>query len=234
MTSGVLCLQRILINGLGRKDDVISLLSSIPQMNVVVAKADYAALQKILDDFAKGYHEANQEAVKELGRGGWEGTWNNLTRICSQELLQTNSDPFAVRQKLEAVVDAYRRAICNPVQLFASMYVQDTISQHIAALERWCDENKLEPITDDIPDTRLSPIWQVMRCNARFFRGWTPGCNSFNTLRLPWNLYSNPHSSTDMVMPVPTWCAQSRQTTLFCSIAETARIMETSPPQGCT
>ena len=61
--------------------------------------------------------------------------WTNVVRQSAQDLMRSDADAFAVRRRLEALVDRYRRLICDPVKLFSSsLRVQEVVAQHTARL----------------------------------------------------------------------------------------------------
>ena len=150
------------------------------QMNAF--SAEYVALQKLVQEFQVAYHDANEQAVAQLGPAGWDVAWDTVVKACADSLVGPTPDVFAVRRRLECLADLYRRSICNPLQLFASMYVQDTVSHHMALLEQWCDENKVEGTAATNP-TAPSPLWNIMLCHepsASSDSGLTRDCHQPN------------------------------------------------------
>ena len=208
--------------GFGRNEDAIF---CIPQMSTAV-QCDYRGLKSILDGLHNAYHGATRNAVAVMGQIGWDRMWDSVVKTSADQLVSGSADAFEVRQKLEALVEAYRRTTSNPLQLCASLEVQDAVAAHVTALEQWCSTNA---ISNGDATTKKSPVaWEIMRTNATCFYGWFPGADSFNCTRLPWNLYADPHSSS--ATPIVVLCHRSRLTTIFCALAETLRLMDVTPP----
>lgn len=109
------------------------------------------------------------------------------------------------------------------MQLFSSLYVQDTICRHVVALEQWCDAH---PAPQRAAHPVLSPAWITMRNNPLLFRNWCPGTTPQALIRLPWNLYNNPVRAGKQG---PS-CTRSRLQLFYFALAETRRLMGTMPP----
>jgi hypothetical protein len=183
---------------------------------------DVASLEGILQEFRSEYHIANNRAVADFFGTGWDGVWNAVTRACAADLMDPKGDPFVVRRRLERLADVYRRSVCDPVRLFASLVVQDTVSQHMATLERWCEEHPLTTVCQGgVEQSAPSKSWRIMCENELIFTGWSASMTVYDT-RLPCNLYANPHHGADRV---ESFCLRSRQLLLSCALAEAKRLI---------
>jgi hypothetical protein len=175
---------------------------------------------------------------------GWAGMWDLFVRRASDDLAQPGADSFAVRRRLERMADFYRRAVCDPVHLFASLNVQEAVVSGCATLERWVEENpsssREAPVLDD-----LSAHWHTVLSNAAAFADWPVArCPEQHDARYQWrppcNLYANPHAGCS-ILDIEYGCTRSRKLLLtgaaidpmtapppLAAIGETTRFLEGS------
>ena len=200
-------------------------------------------LQELVTQFREEYARANDHVVLTES-AGWAGLWDVVVRHCSDDLTRPGADPFAVRRRLERMADLYRRAMCDPVRLFASLDVQEAVVSGCATLERWVEENtpapKEAPAIDD-----LSEHWHLVLSNVAAFVDWPVArCPEQHDARYQWrppcNLYANPHAGCSP-LDIEYGCTRSRRLLLagsaieamaapplLASIGETARFLASS------
>ena len=184
-----------------------------------------AELPSMLSEFREAYHVANYRAAQELSRSGWDLIWDTTIKSAARDLMLPNADAFLVRRRLEELANLYRRCMCDPVRLFASMEVQDALTQHLTALEAWHEEH---PIAREARPNVPSTAWLVMLENQDVFCDWVPGQEGLET-RLPWNLYANPHAGMETV---DVMCPRARRLLMNCALVETKRLLEgTTDPE---
>ena len=177
-------------------------------------------LDGMLREVCEEDHIANIQAGRELLQSGWEDVWNIVLKRSASELMDPNCDTFTVRRRIEHLADVYRRSICDPVHLFASLTVQETVSQHVAALDRYCEEN---PVSLSHSSTASEPslAWMIMLHHETIFTDSAPGI-TLPTTQLPFNLYASPHHGAESHEYL---CPSSRRTLLYCALSETYRLL---------
>ena len=193
--------------------------------------------------FQSQYAEANRLAVETEGEG-WDRVWNVVVRRAAEDLQQPDADVFLVRRRLERVADLYRRAICDPVRLFASLRVQQAVVSGCTNLEQWCDENIPVNPSDQTHDP-ISAGWHTVLSYPNVFSGWpVEACDAQHESTFQWrptcNLYCNPHAGCDP-LDVEFGDDQSRMLLLtrsvhphadlhsYAAVGETFRMLEDAP-----
>ena len=176
-------------------------------------------MAELVSDLRDAYHVATYHAARDLSRSGWDLMWDTTIKSAARDLMRPNADAFAVRRRLEELANLYRRCMCDPIRLFASMEVQEALTQHLTALEAWQEEH---PIAREPRPNVPSTAWLVMLENQDVFCDWVLSKDGLET-RLPWNLYANPHAGMDTV---DVMCPRARRLLLNCALVETKRLLQ--------
>lgn len=125
----------------------------------------------------------------------WDFLWDVVMRQTAQDLLVPDADRFKILRRLEEWAQKYRRALCDPIKLFASLQTQDVVARHVAGLELHCMKKESPDVATMSPCDH-SPHWLVMLTNAPLFFGW-PIRATRDRMISDWrpasNLYYNPH-----------------------------------------
>ena len=183
------------------------------------------------------FHRECDALVQSDHAMAWDAIWVSAQRAAAAQLQNdpTEEGRFATMRSLENLAAAYRRHICDPVQmLMASVPLQSRVGAHwdrlVLALDEAADEGSAASATTP----GLSAEWNLVVLHGDWFEGWdTTTATEVDPPRWHWrpscNLYATPH---DFMHPeaMETGCSMSRWLLAMAATCETDRCLNPDPP----
>ena len=179
------------------------------------------------------FHRECDTLVQSEHTVAWDAVWASAQRAAAEQLLNnpTEEGRFATMRSLEQLAAAYRRHICDPIQmLMASVPLQSRVGAQWDRLVHALDDDAHPP-----PSPGISAEWKLVVIHGAWFEGWDTTATVCDDPRWHWrpsgNLYATPH---DFMHPdtMETGCAMSRWLLAMAAACETTRCLNPDPPKS--
>lgn len=180
------------------------------------------------------FHEVCDLTVEAEQSVAWNAVWASAQRVAANRLQMDPSDDerFSTMRNIEKIAAAYRRHICDPIQL-----VMSSVPAQARLGTKW--DAILASLHDDVTTDMLrgpviSTEWSLVVTHGDWFEGWdTQSTVCANDARWFWrpacNLYATPHN---LMHPqtVETACFVARWLLSMAAACETTHLLQEPCP----